>query len=419
MAGPKRILAFVMAGGRGERLEPLTRHRTKPAVPFGGRYRIIDFVLSNLINSGIDAIYVLTQYKAQSILEHIQRGWVGRVSGRDSFIHVVPAQMQLGTGWYRGTADAVYQNMNLLHQFDPEVVVVFGADHIYKMNIRQMVEFHLEVGAKATVACLPVPRAQSVSFGIVEVDERSQAKAFLEKPSEPPGMPAQPDLCLASMGNYVFEPRTLIEALRADAAHPDSSHDFGADILPALTRGSVAYAYDFTQNRIPGSFLQEELAYWRDVGTIEGYFEANLDLKNVQPQLNLYNWKWPIMTANFNDPPAKFVFDEAGRRGAAVQSVVSPGCILAGGYAKDSVLGRNVFLDAGCEVHDSILLDNVYVGPGCRIQRAIVDKNVHIEAGMTLGFDLEADRQRYYVSETGIVVVPKAEDTPETRERNL
>ena len=419
MATPKRILGIVMAGGRGERLDPLTRHRSKPAVPFGGRYRIIDFVLSNLVNSGIRSIYVLTQYKAQSLLQHIQHGWMNRVSGRDNFIHVVPAQMQLGAGWYRGTADAVYQNMNLVHQFDPDVVVVFGADHIYKMNIRQMVEYHLELAAKATVACLPVPRAQASTLGVVAVDERNQIKEFLEKPAEPPGLPAQPDLALGSMGNYVFEPRTLVETLRADAADPNSAHDFGADVLPALIGSGVVYAYDFSQNRIPGSFLKEELAYWRDVGSIEAYYEANLDLKNVQPQLNLYNWKWPIMTANFNDPPAKFVFDEAGRRGEAVQSVVSPGCILAGGFAKDSVLGRNVFLDAGSEVHDSIILDSVYIGPGAHIRRAIIDKNNHVEAAAAIGSDLEADRQRYHVSEGGIVVVPKAEDTPETRERDL
>jgi len=419
MATPKRILGIVMAGGRGERLDPLTRHRSKPAVPFGGRYRIIDFVLSNLVNSGIRSIYVLTQYKAQSLLQHIQHGWMNRVSGRDNFIHVVPAQMQLGAGWYRGTADAVYQNMNLVHQFDPDVVVVFGADHIYKMNIRQMVEYHLELAAKATVACLPVPRAQACTLGVVAVDERNQIKEFLEKPAEPPGLPAQPDLALGSMGNYVFEPRTLVETLRADAADPNSAHDFGADVLPALIGSGVVYAYDFSQNRIPGSFLKEELAYWRDVGSIEAYYEASLDLKNVQPQLNLYNWKWPIMTANFNDPPAKFVFDEAGRRGEAVQSVVSPGCILAGGFVKDSVLGRNVFLDAGSEVHDSIILDSVYIGPGAHIRRAIIDKNNHVEAAAAIGSDLEADRQRYHVSEGGIVVVPKAEDTPETRERDL
>jgi len=419
MRSPSRIVAFVMAGGRGERLEPLTRHRTKPAVSFGGRYRIIDFVLSNLVNSGITAIYVLTQYKAQSVLEHIQYAWMNRVAGRDSFISVVPAQMQISPRWYRGTADAIYQNLNLLHGFDPDVVVVFGADHIYKMNIRQMVEFHLESGARATAACLAVPRAAASNFGVMEVDEHGKIKRFLEKPADPPAMPSNAEMTLVSMGNYVFEPGALLEALRADAARADSSHDFGQDIFPALTQDGLAFAYDFGQNRIPGSFTQEELGYWRDVGTLEAYFEANLDLKNVQPQLNLYNWKWPIMTAHFNDPPAKFAFDDPHRRGASVQSIVSPGRILAGGYVKDSVLGRNVFVDAGSEVLESIVLDNVYIGPGVHVRRAIIDKNVHIEAGDAVGYDLDRDRERYHVSETGLVVIPKAPDTPETRERNL
>ncbi|MFQ5926036.1 MAG: glucose-1-phosphate adenylyltransferase, partial [Terriglobia bacterium] len=405
MVAAPRILAFVMAGGRGERLWPLTRDRTKPAVPFAGRYRIIDFVLSNLVNSGIHAIYVLTQYKAQSILEHIQRGWMHRVAGRDAFIRVVPAQMQLGPDWYQGTADAVFQNINLLEQFQPDVVAVFGADHIYKMNIRQMVNFHLESGAKISVACVPVSREEAGDFGILSVDENGKVKRFLEKPDEAPTLPNNPELALASMGNYVFDPETLVEVLRADAARPDSAHDFGHSIMPVLPDTCAMYAYDFSLNRIPGSHAPEEKAYWRDLGTIEAYYEANLDLKNVQPQLNLFNWKWPIMSTNFNDPPAKFVFDEEGRRGTSIQSFVSPGCILAGGYVKDSVLGRNIFFDAGCEVREAILLDNVYVGPGARIRRTIIDKNVHIEAGDVIGYDLERDRQRFHVSETGVVVI--------------
>lgn len=416
---PARVLAFVMAGGQGERLLPLTQYRAKPAVPFGGCYRIIDFVLSNLLHSGITSIYVLTQYKAQPIIDHVQRGWAHRFSGRHNFIQVVPAQMQIGTKWYRGTADSVYQNLNLIEQLSPDVVLIFGADHIYKMNIRQMVEFHLDSRAKVTVACLPVPREGGSAFGILDVDERSQVKDFVEKPSDPPAMPGNPHQCLVSMGNYAFEPKTLVEALQAIAATPSTHHDFGRDILPALTRAGVAYAYDFSQNRIPGTAAGEEQAYWRDVGTLDAYYDANLDLKNVEPRLNLFNWKWPIFTVNYNDPPAKFVFDEAGRRGEAIQSLVSGGCILAGGRAKDSVLGRNVFLDTGCDVRDSILMDNVYIGPGARIRRAIIDKNVRIEAGQTVGYDSEADRQRYYISESGIVVILKAPETPETRERDL
>lgn len=414
-----RILAFVMAGGQGDRLQPLTRDRAKPAVPFGGSYRIIDFVLSNLVNSGITSIYILTQYKAQPIIEHLHRGWVHRLSGPRNFVEAVPAQMQIGKDWYRGTADAVYQNLNLVRQFEPDVVVVFGADHVYKMNIRQMVEFHLDTRAKATVACMPIPRSQGSAFGIMDVDEASRVKGFIEKPADPPSMPGNADFCLASMGNYVFDPKTLIEALIDGTAASSSSHDFGRDIIPALTGAGLTYAYNFMQNRVPGVSNREEEPYWRDVGTIEAYFEANLDLKEVEPKFNLYNWKWPIMTTSFHDPPAKFVFDEAGRRGEAVQSIVTAGCILAGGCVKDSILGRNVFLDAGSDVRESILLDNVHIGRGARVRRAIIDKNVRISAGQAVGYDLESDRRRYHVSETGIVVIPKAPETPETRERYL
>ena len=257
------------------------------------------------------------------------------------------------------------------------------------------------------------------SFGILDVNERNQVKAFVEKPDDPPAMPGDPELCLASMGNYVFEPKTLIDSLMSCAEAAETSHDFGHDIIPALTDAQVVYAYNFAQNRLPGTFSAEEEPYWRDIGTIEAYYEANLDLKDVVPRLNLYNWKWPIMTANFNDPPAKFVFDESGRRGEAVQSISAAGCVLAGGYVKDSVLGRNVFVDAGSDVRDSVLLDNVYIGPRARVRHAIIDKNVRISANECVGYDLESDRLHYHVSETGIVVIPKAAESPETRDRQL
>jgi len=402
-----RVLAFVMAGGRGERLDPLTRFRTKPAVPFGGRYRLVDFVLSNLVNSDITAINVLTQYKAQSVLEHVQYAWAHRVVGRDSYITVVPAQMQMGDNWYQGTADAVYQNLNRLHQYRPDVVAVFGADHVYKMNVRQMLADHRANGASLTIACLRVPRAEATAFGVADVDATGRIRAFIEKPADPPGLPDDPDTSLVSMGNYLFNADVLVKALEADTALSASTHDFGRDIIPALVEAGSVFAHDFSLNVIPGSRSEVERGYWRDVGTIEAYFEANLDLKNVTPQLNLYNREWPIHSATFDDPPAKFVFDEPGRRGEVLQSVLSAGCIIAGGYAKDCVFGRNVVLHAGADVRESIIMDNVEIGRNARVHRAIIDKNVIVEAGETIGGDPERDGERGVVSETGIVVIPK------------
>jgi glucose-1-phosphate adenylyltransferase len=403
-----RVLAFVMAGGRGERLDPLTRYRTKPAVPFGGRYRLIDFVLSNLLNSDITAIYVLTQYKAQSVLEHLQLAWTHKVSGRDSFLTAVPAQMQTGDSWYRGTADAVFQNLVRLREFHPDVVAVFGADHIYKMNVRQMIDTHLETGAKLTVSGLRVPRLEATSFGVAQVDESNRIRAFVEKPADPPAMPDDPESALASMGNYIFDTRTLVDMLEADASLKDSTHDFGRDVIPRLVDAGVAYADDFSKNRIPGSRNKVELGYWRDVGTIGAYYDANLDLKNVVPQLNLYNAEWPIHSAAYDDPPAKFVFDEPGRRGTALQSILSPGCIVSGGFVKDCVIGRNVHIHSGSEVLESILMDNVDIGRDARIRRAIIDKNVRIPPGARIGYDDEADARIGVVSPEGIVVIPKA-----------
>ena len=406
-----------MAGGRGARLYPLTRDRAKPAVPFGGRYRIIDFVLSNLVNSGIRSIFVLTQYKAQSLVEHVQRAW-GAPGAFSEFVTVVPAQMRMGESWYRGTADSVYQNFHMVEDHRPDLLLVFGADHVYKMNVRQMVDYHIKKDAIATVACIPIPVSEASSFGIVRTAPNGRIVGFQEKPERDAAtLPGDPNRCFASMGNYVFSPGPLAEALVADATS-ESHHDFGHNILPELLKSERVYAYDFSQNIIPGVSDAGERGYWRDVGTIEAYYEANLDLKDVVPHFNLYNWEWPIHSANYPDPPSKLVFDDPLRRGVCVQSIMASGCIIAGGFVKDSVLGRNVFIDEGADVRDSILLDNVYIGKGARIQRAIIDKNVRVADGDHVGHDLARDAIRHHVSDGGITVVAKARDTLLTRSRD-
>jgi len=420
--GRQRILAIVLAGGKGERLYPLTKHRSKPSVPFGGRYRIIDFVLSNLVNSGIDAVYVLTQYKAQSLITHIQRAWGFMGGTREAFATIVPAQMQMGDVWYRGTADAIYQNLNLIEQFAPDAVAVFGADHVYKMNIRQMADFHFDHGAAATVACLPVEAEEVRQFGVAEVNADLRIERFVEKPlpADAPRIPGQNDRSLVSMGNYIFDTNVLVDVLIQDAAQ-GGDHDFGKSIFPDMVQKMDVYAYDFTSNRLPVHRGYEvERPYWRDVGTIATYFETNMDLRSVTPELNLYNFAWPIMSASFNTPPVKFVFDEALRRGEAVQSLITGGCIIAGGFVKDSILSRNVVVDEQAHVNEAILMDNVVIGRGARVQRAIIDKNAHIPPGSTVGFDPDADRARgYHVDESGITIVAKAPETPESRARYL
>jgi glucose-1-phosphate adenylyltransferase len=405
----QKVLAIVMAGGRGDRLKPLTSIRSKPAVPFAGRYRIIDFVLSNLSNSGIDAIYVLTQYKAQSLLKHIPRAWPMSHQGK-SFVEVVPAQMQSGEQWYRGTADAVAQNLDMVREYAPDYVAVFGADHIYKMDVSQMLDFHIERKADATVACLPVPLSDASGFGVAEVDSHLRINRFHEKVRNPPTIPGHPDEVFASMGNYIFTASTLFDILAESTKIPDQ-HDFGANVIPRIIGERQVFAYDFRTNTINMPVGKLESHYWRDVGTLDSYFEANMDLRNVVPQLNLYNWQWPIRTASFNDPPAKFVFDEDTRRGHALMSIVSGGSIVSGARVKDSVLGRNVFVHTGADVDQSILFDNVDIGRHCKIRRAIIDKNVRITPGTVIGYDLEEDRKRWFVSESGIVVIEKAPET--------
>jgi glucose-1-phosphate adenylyltransferase len=400
-----RVLAFVLAGGKGTRLYPLTKERAKPAVPFGGRYRIIDFVLSNLVNSGIYSIYVLVQFKSQSLLQHLREGWEAGGLLRNHFIIPVPAQMRTpGEDWYRGTADAIYQNINLIEQAEPHLVVIFGADHIYRMNIREMIEFHVQKRAQVTISAIPVEKKEASEFGVIETEEDGSVVGFHEKKPDAPTMPGDPSRVYASMGNYIFSTKTLLDELYADAKNENTSHDFGRDILPNLIGRADMYAYDFQTNRIPGD-PQGAPVYWRDVGTLDAYFEASMDLRAVSPILNLYNRQWPRRTAGYSDAPAKFIFDYEGRRGQALDSIVSGGTILSGGMVRGSVIGRGVRLHSGSYVEDSIIFDNCDIGRRAKVRRAILDKNVRIPEDATVGYNLERDRQLYYVTETGIVVI--------------
>ena len=401
-----RVLGIVLAGGKGTRLYPLTRERAKPAVPFGGKYRIIDFVLSNFVNSGIHSIYVLTQFRSQSLLQHLSEGW--QVGGllKSHFITNVPAQMRSESeSWYLGTADAIFQNMNLVEQSDPHLVAIFGGDHIYRMNVASMIDFHLAKQAEVSVAAIPAARELASEFGVIEADGDGRIMAFHEKNPNAPTMPGDPNRVYASMGNYIFSTRALIDLLKADAIAPGSHHDFGKDILPKLAGNAPMYAYNFETNRIPGE-PEDALPYWRDVGTIEAFYEANMDLNHVKPDLNLYNREWPVRSTGFPDPPAKFVFDDDDRRGQAIDSIVSGGCIVSGGVVRKSVLGRGVHIHTGALVEGCVLMDNCHIGRRAKLRRAILDKNVRIPEDTTVGYDLEADRARgWHVTESGIVVI--------------
>jgi glucose-1-phosphate adenylyltransferase len=400
-----RVLAFVLAGGKGTRLYPLTKERAKPAVPFGGQYRIVDFVLSNLVNSGIYSVYVLIQFKSQSLLQHMRDGWEFNHLLKSHFVIPVPAQMRTqGENWYRGTADAIYQNINLIEQADPHVVVIFGADHIYRMNIREMIEFHERKRAEVSIAAIPVAKEFAKEFGVIEADHDGSILSFVEKRADAPTMPTDSERVYASMGNYIFSTRTLLRELYADAQDETSSHDFGRDILPRLIGRCPMYAYDFQTNRIPGDPIDSEV-YWRDVGTIDAYYEANMDLRSVSPALNLFNRQWPLRTAGYDDPPAKFTFDDDGRRGQAIDSIVAGGSILSGGTARNCIIGRGVKMHAGSLVENSIIFDNCDVGRRAKIRNAILDKNVRVPADTMIGYDLANDRKIYHVTESGIVVV--------------
>ena len=401
-----RVLGIILAGGKGTRLFPLTRDRAKPAVPFGGKYRIIDFVLSNFINSGINSIYVLTQFRSQSLLQHLSEGWQFGGLLKSHFIIAVPAQMRSeDESWFLGTADAILQNIHLIEQCAPHVVAIFGADHIYRMNIADMIDFHITKHAEVTVAAVPIPKGYAAEFGVIEVNEDGRILAFHEKNANAPTMPGCPGQVYASMGNYIFSTQTLFDVLDVDAKDPDSRHDFGKDILPKLAGNAPIYAYNFLTNRIPGE-ADDSIPYWRDVGTIDAYYEANMDLCRIKPELNLYNRQWPLCSASYPDPPAKFAFDEVNRRGDAIDSIVSGGCILSGGVVRNSILGRGVRVHAEAVVEGCVVMDNCDIGRRAKVRRAILDKNVRVPEDAFIGYDCDADRARgWHLTDSGIVVI--------------
>jgi glucose-1-phosphate adenylyltransferase len=397
---PANVLGIVLAGGEGKRLWPLTADRAKPAVPFGGNYRLIDFVLSNLVNAGVHRMAVLTQYKSHSLDRHISTTWrLSSVLGQ--YITTVPAQQRLGRRWYTGSADAIFQSLNLVYDEGPDIIAVFGADHVYRMDPAQMIAQHLESGAGVTVAGIRVPRAEAKAFGCIASDESGKITEFLEKPSDPPSVPDDPDVTFASMGNYVFTTEALLEALRGDAEDGDSDHDMGGDIIPRMVRAGDAAVYDFAENDVPGA-TERDAGYWRDVGTIDAYYEAHTDLVSVHPIFNLYNDRWPIRTATPPLPPAKFV-----EGGIAQDSVVGAGTIISGAIVRRSVISPNVRIQAGAEVSDSVVLPGVQVGRGAIVRGAILDKNVIVPDGGLVGVDLAGDRAIYTVSPGGVVVLGK------------
>ncbi len=401
----RKTLGMIMAGGQGSRLWPLTEERAKPAVHFGGKYRIIDFVLNSFVNSGIHKIKLLTQFKSDSLNRHVQTAWTLNRT-LDQYVDLVPAQMRTGTDWYRGTADAIYQNVNLITDERPDLVAVFGGDHIYKMDLTQLIDFHMAKGALCTVSAYPVPIEDATEFGVIEVDEDWRMVGFEEKPARPKHMPGRPGWALCSMGNYLFHSKFMVRELLADA-QKTSAHDFGKDIIPNIYTTYPVYVYDYTTNRIPG----ETSAYWRDVGTLEAFFESNMDLIKVQPEFNLYNPKWAIRTINWNAPPAKFVFNEGEgdppRRGSACDSIICDGCIVSGGHVDQSVLAPHCFVHSFAQVEESILFPDVEIGRHAHVRRAIVEKGVKIPPGAKIGFDAAKDAERFHITESGIVVIPK------------
>lgn len=394
-------MAVIMAGGRGQRLMQMTDSRAKPATPFGGKYRIIDFTLSNCVNSGIRQILILTQYKAQSLIQHVRRGW-GYLHGElGEFVDIVPAQQQHGEWWYRGTADAVYQNLEFIDQHRPETVLVLAGDHVYKMDYGPLIAFHKESGADLTVGGVQVPIEQAHEFGVMSVDDDNRVVGFDEKPATPRPMPGREGVALASMGIYVVEPAFLHARLERSASRPDSRHDFGRDVIPEAIADARVFAYPFEEIETKAQ------AYWRDVGTVDAYYRANMELIDLSPELNLYDEAWPIWTYQEQVPSAKFVLDDDGRRGTAINSMVAGGCIISGATVRESLLSFNVSVEERSSVHRSVVLPHVAIGRNCRIEHAIVDEGVVIPDGVTIGCDHEADRRRFHVTEQGVVLVTR------------
>lgn len=403
-----RILAMIMAGGKGERLLPLTEQRSKPAVPFGGKYRIVDFVLSNFLNSGVMAMYVLVQYRSQSLIEHLRRAW--RIGGRikQNFITVVPPQMRARGGWYEGTADAVYQNLNLIHDFAPDLVAVFGADHIYRMDIAQMIRFHLDRRADVTVAALPVPLHAAKGFGIIEAAKDGRITGFHEKPERPKPMPGDPERAYSSMGNYIFNTAVLVQALEQDAARP-GSHEFGRNIVPHLIGTRRVLAYNFLANEIPGFQSYEEHGYWRDVGTLDAYWQAHMDILGETPLFDLRNREWPILTDTYDGPVASFV------RSRLDDAMVGQGSHVVEAEIRRSVIGRNVRVEQGARIEECIILDGAVIGSKTRLRRVIADRFNVIPPGTTMGLDPATDRKRYHVTRSGLVVLPRGRSAGDFR----
>jgi len=408
----KNTVALILAGGRGSRLKALTDWRAKPAVPFAGKFRIIDFPLSNCLNSGIRRIGVITQYKAHSLLQHLSRGW-GFLRGEfNEFVELMPAQQRIEDNWYKGTADAVFQNMDILRSYDPSYVVILAGDHIYKMDYGEMLAYHASSAADMTVACLEVPVDEAKAFGVMSVDASQRVTAFHEKPENPQSVPGRPDHALASMGIYVFNADFLFEQLIRDADDPQSSNDFGKDIIPYIVSRYRVFAHKFSDSCV-GSQQGAE-PYWRDVGTVDAYWEANIDLTKVVPDLNLYDDTWPIWTYQAQLPPAKFIFDDADRRGAAIDSMVSGGCIISGATVRRSMLFSNVHVHSYAEVTDSVILPNVEVGRNAVLRKVVVDKGCKIPEGLVVGVDRQKDEERFYVSEKGVTLI-----TPEMLGQNM